>query len=408
MSAVIFVNRFYAPDHSATAQILTDLAEHLAANGHTVKIVTSRANYGESDGLLPKREMINGVDIHRVLTPRRRRGLIGRLLAYAFFYCGATLAVWRLANARTVIVAKTDPPMIGAVLLGAAGARGATLVQWVQDLYPEIAAAMGFGFAKGPLGWAIRKIRDFSFRRSALVVAIGERMADRVASSGMAPARIAIVPNWSDDASIVPSSQFGTKLRAAWDIPAGAFVLEYSGNLGRAHEVDTLVATAEQLRDRSDIFFLFVGGGHLVDALKTKVSARGLTQFRFAPYQPRDQLSESLSVGNAHWLSLLPDFEGLIVPSKVFGICAAARPVIAVCDPEGEVPKMLGPDRACLCVAPGDARALAAAIVSLRGDPGRAAALGAAARGILDSNYRKNIALHRWRKLIEGLFNDHR
>lgn len=401
---IVFVNRFYAPDHSATAQILTDLAEHLVVLGWDVRVVTSRLIYGTAGASLPSRDSINGVSITRVATlGASLPGVPGRLLAYMTFYLSAGWALLRYLSPGTIVVAKTDPPLISLVALGASRARGARLVNWVQDLYPEIAAEMGMRVLRGPIGAALTTLRDLSLRQAALTVAIGRRMARRVALRGVPDHRIATIANWSDDEAIMPSAVNSPALRAEWGLPTDAFVLEYSGNLGRAHEAETLLGAAALLRERRDIWFLFVGGGHAQAELRRRAAEGDCQRFVFQPYQPRARLSESLAVGDAHWLSLRPEFEGLIVPSKVFGIAAAARPIVAVCDPDGEVPAMIASLDAGIAVAPGDAVGLAAAIVRLADDRAACRAMGDRARKMLQQGFRRESALGQWTQVLESL-----
>jgi glycosyltransferase involved in cell wall biosynthesis len=401
---IVFVNRFYAPDHSATAQILTDLAEFLATRGWDVEIVTSRLIYGVAGASLPAHETINGVAVTRVRTVNGASlGLLGRLLAYLTFYLSAGWTLVRHLLPGTIVVAKTDPPLISLVAMIAARLKGARLVNWVQDLYPEVAVEMGMRVLRGPIGGVLTTLRDFSLRRAVLTVAIGHRMADRIAAHGVARDRIATIANWSDDEAILPSSSTSPALRQEWGIPADAFVLEYSGNLGRAHEADTLVEAAALLDHRADIWFLFVGGGHAQAELRRRVTAEGRTRVLFQSYQPRARLSESLAVGDAHWLSLRPEFEGLIVPSKVFGIAAAARPIVAVCDPAGEVPSMIAAFDAGIAVEPGDAAGLAAAIVALADDRAACRAMGERARAMLQQGFRRGTALDQWAQQLESL-----
>jgi glycosyltransferase involved in cell wall biosynthesis len=398
---IVFVNRFAPPDTSATAQILGDAAEYLAQCGWDVTIVTSRALYSDTTVVLPVGERIGGVTIVRTATPRFARANIAlRTLSYLSFYLTSFVALLRYCDRDTVLVVKTDPPLLVVVATFAAGLRGAIVVHWVQDLYPEIAAAFGMRVAAGRIGDVLAALRDASFRRAARVVAIGELMRDRIAARGIPRERIAVIGNWSDDVAIVARADHSPDLRTALAIPPEAFVLEYSGNLGRAHEYDTLLDAAERLKERDDVLFLFIGGGYALDQLKAAVAARGLQTFRFAPYQPRDQLSQSLGLGNAHWLSLRPEFEGLIVPSKVFGICAAGRAVVAVCDPTGEIPRILDDGGACLVVPPGDSEKLAETIVALAEDRARCVATGMRARAVLDDGHRRSHALAKWQALI--------
>lgn len=352
------------------------------------------------------RATIDGVAVRRVWTlSGGTLGLFGRLLAYLTFYASASVALVRRARPGTIIVAKTDPPLIGVLALAICRLRGARLVNWVQDLYPEVAVAAGLP-VRGPISAVLSWLRDISLRRAALNVAIGQRMADRIAARGVGMKRIATITNWTDDEAIIPSTSNSLLLRKDWGLPPDAFVLEYSGNLGRAHEVDTLVEASALLVDRQDIWFLFVGGGPAQVELCRRSTKAGWKRFVFQPHQPRERLSESLAVGDAHWLSLRPEFEGLIVPSKVFGIAAAARPVVAVCDLQGEIPMMISANDAGIAVAPGDASGLAAAIVALADDRAACRAMGDRARVMLQQGFRRGSALTQWEERLEELAAD--
>src|SRR5689334_23232801 len=131
---VTFVNRYFHPDHSATAQLLSDLAFALAQRGWAVRVVTGRQLYDDPAARLPERETINGVDVVRVGSTRFGRArLLGRALDYASFVFGAALALRRRLDPGRIVVCKTDPPLLGAWLGPVIRWRGGLLVQWMQD-----------------------------------------------------------------------------------------------------------------------------------------------------------------------------------------------------------------------------------------------------------------------------------
>ena len=149
---IIFLNRYFFPDHSATSQMLSELAFYLAESGHSVAVITSRQRYDDAAALLPASERIRGVEVHRVRTTRFGRAhLPGRAADYASFYLTAGWRLWRLARGRDVIVAKTDPPLIAVVAWLIARLRGATLVNWLQDVFPEVAERLRLPLLAGPV-----------------------------------------------------------------------------------------------------------------------------------------------------------------------------------------------------------------------------------------------------------------
>lgn len=402
---VTFVNRFYAPDQSATSQILTDLAQHLAGEGWAVTVVTSRLVYGGGERL-PARDVIAGVEVVRAPTSRfGNLNLAGRALDYLTFYVSAFFALVGLLRAGDVVVAKTDPPLISVVVAGAARLKGALLVNWLQDVYPEIAAAYGVTAVRGPLGALLSGVRNASLRAARLNVAICDDMARLLGPVG-GPRPIEVIHNWSDDAAVSPLPKGENQLRGDWGLN-DRFVVGYSGNLGRAHDWRTIADAAEHLRDRRDVLFLMIGGGAGLKALRAAVEGRGLqASFRFEPYQPKPMLNQSLGTPDVHLISLSPRFRGLLFPSKLFGIAAAGRGVIAITDPASELADIVRAHRCGEAVAEGDAAGLARLIRRLAGEPQAVDAYGRRAREMLEDGYRQEQALARWTRALVGVAAD--
>jgi glycosyltransferase involved in cell wall biosynthesis len=181
-------------------------------------------------------------------------------------------------------------------------------------------------------------------------------------------------------------------------------VVGYSGNLGRAHEFDTIVGAAAQLKAHPDIAFLFIGAGHALQALRHRLAEQGLDRsFRFKPYQDRGALKDSLSVPDVHWVSLKPELEGLLFPSKFYGIAAAGRPILAIGAEDGEMARLVRQHACGFVIEPGDFGALASAIVTLYRDPGLCAAMGQRARSMLEEKFTRRRALQRWRDLLQSM-----
>ena len=403
MRRVFFVNRFYAPDHSATAQILTDLSVALAQRGHEIHIITSQGLYDNPTAKLPLEERLDGVLVHR--TPVRaydRNDLGRRALGYLFVYRQLAAKLRTLIGVGDIVVAKTDPPLLSVVTERAIRGKGAILINWLQDVYPEVAAQLEVPFVRGPVLNLLARLRDRSLRRAYATVVLGAGMADIVRQRGVLPEKISIISNWTDDDEIVPVSHGVNPLRAAWGFE-NKFVVGYSGNLGRAHEFETLLEAARLLRDRDDIVFLFIGSGHHFATLKYRVEQSGIArQFQFRPYQARKDLKYSLGVADVHWISLRRNLEGLIVPSKFYGIAAAGRPTIAVSAADGEIGRLVVEHGCGLQVDPGDGDALGKAIVDLADDRAKVEDMGRMARSLIDTTYNRNNSVQLWDDLLRS------
>jgi glycosyltransferase involved in cell wall biosynthesis len=407
MRRLIFVNRFFFPDFSATSQLLSDLAFHLASRGREVHVVTSAQIYDAPrapDASLPVFETINGVQVHRVPTTRfGRRSLVGRSFDYLTFYRSAWRCLVELARPGDLIVAKTDPPLLSVAVMSAARRSGTGYMNWLQDLYPEVATALDVPIIRGPLARQLARWRDRSLQAAEANVVVGELMAEKLAALGVAPARIHVIANWCNDSELRPVPQTENRLRRAWGIQ-DKFVFGYSGNLGRAHEFSTVLAAAARLRSDACFVFLMIGGGRRYEELRSAAEGQGLAgAFRFLPYQPRDSLAQSLGASDAHWVSLNPKLEGLIIPSKFYGIAAAGRPVVMIGDPQGELGRLVATHQCGFVVRPGDADALVAALQRLANEPDTAAEMGARARQLLEARFSRTQTLERWRQLLDRL-----
>jgi colanic acid biosynthesis glycosyl transferase WcaI len=288
-SRLIFINRYFHPDQSATSRLLSDLAFALA-NEHDILILTSRQRYDDPDARLPACEVRGRVKVHRLAGTRfGRTMLLGRLIDYISFYVLTAVTLLKLARAGDTIIPMTDPPMLGVLAGPIARRKGCRIINWLQDLYPEVALAVGTPFLTPIVVKIIKRFRDRSLRTADCNVVIATAMAEQISTLGVKKERIRVINNWVDDRALSPVPPHQNPFRQAWGLE-DKFVVGYSGNLGRAHDIDTILSASAELVDRQ-IVFLCVGGGAQYDALKQMVDKRGLTQlFRFMPYQSEPDL----------------------------------------------------------------------------------------------------------------------
>ena len=363
---VVFVNRYFHPDHSATSQIASDLAFHLARRGWKVTAITSRQRYDDPRADL-RSGTANGVRIVRVWSTRfGRAGLVGRAVDYATFYWSAFFAMRR--NRKGIIVAMTDPPLLSVV----AALASRNVVNWIQDLFPEVAQALGIRAPR-----MLRRLRDWSLRRARVNVVLGDLMAARVPKA-------VVVHNWAPP--LTPGQ--------AGELVLHSFTVGYSGNLGRAHDVDTILGAIRLL---PDVRFVFTGGGAKLEAIRGANAAN----VEVRPYAPIEQLSESLSSVDAHLVSLQPSLEGLIVPSKFYGVLAVAKPVIFIGARDGELARIIDEHRCGIVVETGDVEGLKRAIERLAADRAEAEAMGQRGRALYLARFAPEHAFAAWERVLE-------
>src|SRR5258708_24586680 len=272
--------------------------------------------------------------------------------------------------------------------LAARCVSGSRLAPWRQS-----AAALAGQFAE-------TSARCFFARRKDECLDRG-RMSEYLAARGIPESKLCVIENWADGDAIQPKPPSTSILRARLGL-VDHFVVCYSGNLGRAQEFETLLGAAEALNGERIFIFLIIGSGAKMEGLKRAVAERALENFCFLPYQPRDTLEDSLAAGDVHLVSLLPALEGLIVPSKLYGILAAGRPLIFIGDTGGDIGRVIERSQCGRLVRVGDSTALEYTLRNLEGERESLARLGARARQLLCEEYDLRRAIERWVVLIEA------
>lgn len=380
--------------------MLTDLAFDLSNVNIQVEIVTSRLNYDNFEKSQVKNEIINGVFVHRVWTSRfGRASLIGRAIDYGTFYFSASWKILWLANSNTTIVSKTDPPLISLFLAPIAKIRQARYINWLQDLFPEVASELRVPVVSGFFFSFLKKLRNYSLLAAESNIVLGHRMAELVNLEGVPAEKIQIIPNWADGKLLKPICRSENKLRKVWGI-GEKLVICYSGNLGRAHDFSTILDAAEKLSNRDDIVFLFIGDGAQKFSVEKEAGSRNLDSVMFQPYQSRVKLNESLSVGDVHLVSLNPSLEGLIVPSKLYGIMAVGRPTIFIGDTAGEVALTIKEGNCGESVEIGSAKELMIKITEYADDKDKRDMHGKNARKVFVDDFNRSNSFAKWLNVL--------
>ena len=314
---ILLLNQFFWPDSSATSQLLTDLARALAAEGHQVTAISS-----DKGGYAIAADAAQAPPVRMLRVPALPfvRGSLGRVLSYLSFYISAALQGLSLPR-QDVVVTLTTPPLLSLLGTLIKQLRGSRHFIWEMDMYPDVAIDLNYFKAGGVLDRGVGWLADLSRHRADGIIALGECMRDRLIRRGVDPARISVADNWADGQAIAPLPRAGN--------PAH-LVLLYSGNLGLAHDLDTLTAAMASLREDARFRFLFVGSGGRRQELASFIAAHALSAVELRPYVQRDSLSQSLSAGDIGVVTQREECCGSVVPSKVYGLLAAGRPILFV------------------------------------------------------------------------------
>ncbi|MAB81992.1 MAG: hypothetical protein CMJ24_00970, partial [Phycisphaerae bacterium] len=311
---VLLINQVFYPDVAATAQHGHDLARDLVRNGHEVTAIASRSIYGKKGAALSSRDVVDGIEIHRVgRSFFGKVGIIGRFADFGLFYIAA-LSKAILLPKHDVVVCFTTPPFISALGRILKAIKGTRFVYWVMDLYPDVAVAAGVLSERSLSTRLFERVNRWCLRGADAVVVLGRCMRDRVLAKGVPESKVHLIGVWGDREELQSTPSDANRYRNEWDIGDRLLVM-YSGNFGIGHEIETFLDAAKSFRDDDRIRFAFVGGGKRKKRVEEFVKASGLERTCIlAEYQPRERLGELLGAADLHLASMLPGWSGVMVP----------------------------------------------------------------------------------------------
>ena len=413
---VLFLNQGFWPDIVSTAQHAHDLAKFLVSKGDRVSAVASRSMYGWSGAVLARHETADGIQIHRVGSNLfNKDGLAGRTVDFLAFNIACLVMAIRLPR-HDVVVCLTTPPFIAMVGLVVRALKGSKFVFWTMDLYPDLPAQAGVVKRGSIAFWLLDRIDRFLLCRADAVVVLGRCMRDRMIAKGEPIRRLEMIHPWADADELLSkpvrirddSAPSGWRVannpfRNEWGI-GDRFVIEYSGNYAIGHDTDTVLAAMDRVRD--DVFrWVFAGGGVMRPLVERFHLEQSIPNALFRPYEPRERIRDLLTLGDVHLVLMEPGYEGLILPSKFYGILAASRPTIFVGPRDCEVARVISESGCGFVIANGDVDGLVNAIRCLSVDPALAQEMGSRGRAALEKNYSMEVACAEWRSLLHELAN---
>jgi colanic acid biosynthesis glycosyl transferase WcaI len=394
---ILVLNLYYPPDTSATAKMAAAFVEPLAAK-HQVTLICGRPSYDPTElrawRLWPS-EQLRGVTVVRVgSTDFPRTQMARRLLNYLSY---VALSVPRALFARCdVVLAMTDPPFEGIVGAFVAMLKGKPFVYNICDLYPDMALG-GSIVSPGLLARVWERLHRWALRRATRVIVLGEDMEARIIAKGVTPERVAIV-RYGVEIGVASSAapELDSKVISAIRSDF-RFVLLHAGNLGFYGAWETLLAGAREL-EGDGVGLVFVGDG--AQRASLEAAAARSTNVRFLPFFPSNKIVSVLAAGDAHVITIKRGLEGVVVPSKMYGILAAGRPIVALASQQTEVASLGARYGFGVAADPDNPAELVAIVRALLGDPQRLAQMGTAARTAASRYARANETL-KFQRILE-------
>jgi colanic acid biosynthesis glycosyl transferase WcaI len=325
---ILLLNQSFAPDSTATAQHLADLARHLHSAGHQVIVLADRRNYESRDAAYPAREQWHDIDVRRVATTWfGKHSFAGRLVdgvSFLIMLSGKLFFVPR----PDIVVSFTSPPLLG--LLGAIYARvvGARPVHWLMDLNIDAAIATGSLADKSLFTRLLLRAFRWSLSQSEVVIVEDRLTMERAALRGARRMSVVIIPPWPAHEASPADDAARDAFRSEHGVE-DAFVVMFSGNHAAVHPLDTLLAAIQRL-DGDGFLFLFIGAGDRVRDVSAAIHGEGLRNVKQLPLQTRDRLGGTLKAADVHLVVMGNEMNGLGHPSKMYGVLAAGKPYVFI------------------------------------------------------------------------------
>jgi colanic acid biosynthesis glycosyl transferase WcaI len=374
---ILLLNLYFPPDTSATAKMAQTVVDALCKE-HEVTVVCGRPSYDPTERRgwrLWQTETRGRLQIARVgSTAFPRFNMKKRVLNYLSY---VLLAVPRaMFVSCDAVLAMTDPPFEGIVGAFVAMLKGRPYIYNIRDMYPDMAVG-GAIVEPGLLARIWEKMHRWALRRAACVIVLGEDMKNRIIAKGIEAGKMEIVRDGTEiaeDGADVPAldGEVIRKIRSGF-----RFVLLHAGNLGFYGAWGTLLAAARELTSEN-IGFVFVGEGAQRDALA--MEAAGISNVGFLPFFPGSKIPSVLAAADAHLITVKRGLEGVVVPSKMYGILAAGKPIVAVAPPETDVAVLGARQGFGVATDPDRPAELVATVRALAADGNRLKQMGAAAK----------------------------
>ncbi len=363
---LLIFSQTFVPDPAAVGQYVADVAVAMARRGHRVIVYASARGYEDPTRSYPRREDLHGVEVRRFGFASFGKSSIPRRVAGTFLFMLQCLCAGLFTRRIDGIFFSTSPPLIGVIAALVHLIRDIPIAYWAMDLNPDQLIALGKISPAGMTAEFLESVNRFILRESALVIALDRFMAERLRSRVALPGQLLVLPPWPHEEQIrVPATGAANAFRARYGLN-GKFVVMYSGNHSPSNPLTTLLHAAVRLRGEAQIVFLFVGGGSGKREIERVIADHQLANVISLPYQPLNELGDSLSAADVHVVALGDPMVGIIHPCKIYGAMTVARPILYLGPKTSHIADLLEANEIGIHVAHGDVDGAVNAICRLR------------------------------------------
>ncbi len=396
------VSELFHPEETSTGHFLTAIAVGLG-NSFRVSVLCSQPTYSQRGQRAPWYEQYQGVHIFRCWSTIWDRNylpfkFVNLITVSLSLFLNALRRIQR--GDRVLVV--TTPLLLPYLITLSCWVKGATPLLLVYDVFPEVLGVSGVCSTSSFLFRLLDRLSSWLYRRMTRVVVIGRDMARLVRDKGADPGTLEIITNWADLNEITPTQRDANPVLRELGL-ADRFVVQYCGNMGLTHGLDDLLEVAHALGDQHDIHFLMIGSGARYEWLKRAAGDGARTNVSVLPRCPRSQLNDYLNACDIAVVSLMPGMSGVSVPSRMYNIMAAGKPILAITDDDSELALTIREEGIGWVVAPGDQQGVVMVIREARDDPTLLQTMGPRARRVAQAKFSQERVIGQYRELFASL-----
>jgi colanic acid biosynthesis glycosyl transferase WcaI len=412
VARVVLLSLLFPPDNVSTAHLMADVCEDLVAAGHAVTVITTTPHYNRDDaaearqprsshwGRLVQTSRYRGIRVFHTWMPRKGPSSLARVSAWALFHA-LSVGVGVVSVGRVDVLITPSPPLtMGVAAWLLSRLKGAPYIYSVLELHPDIAISLGL--VRRPL--LIRflfALERFVYARAARLTVIAEAMRRRVIAKGVPAGKVTLIPNFVDTGTVLAVARPNPFSRA--HRLDDLFVVSYAGNVGPAQGLEALIDAAAALRDVPHVRVVVVGGGILWDALAQRIATERLDNILLLPHQPFDTVPDIYGTSDLCVVAQSATTTSDAVPSKVYRIMGAGKPVLAMTAPGSDLATLVADAGCGIVVSAADPAAIAGAIRDAAAAPDRCRAMGDAGRAHVEAHYSRRAVTARYNALVNEL-----
>lgn len=405
---ILVLCQLFYPELVSTGQTLTELCEKLSGSGIKIEVVCAPPTVIKIEKKVPRNIDYDGIKITRVwATSFPKLNIIGRVINQ-FTFCMSVFFYLLFDRKKRTILVLTNPPFLAfCCALLRTIKIGSKYIYLIFDVYPDTAIQLGVLKQNGLLSSTWERLNCFIFKHASAIIVIGRCMESVIKQKAKnfglnLDNKLHHISVWSDDKSISSVSKQYNPLRNNWKLQ-DKFVVGYFGNMGRFHDMETIIRSAKILKDNKNICFLFVGEGHKKQAIKEYATKHNLRNCQFHTYVPREDLGHLMQLADIGIVSLRAGHEGLSVPSKTFGLMAAGVPIMAVMSPESEIARIVKTENCGILLEPEQPQSIADSIMQLSNNKSSLDQMGKNALKAINNKYNLEEISRKYLDLIEQI-----